>query len=244
MVRAVVQLHLASAAQHLGRDHLAAPLGRIDHAALPGRDLLQLGIGLMLILQAAHQTAAHAGNLRRVERQVLVLRHVDGHRVEIVQIRAAAQLAPAGAQPADHLGLVAHADLAQFNARAEHAGKVLDQLAEVHAPVRGKVKQHFTHVKRAFRGHKVHFQTALLDLALAHDKRLVRTPLVALDRFAVRIGRDAHHAPERLHHRLLGNLGVSLHTAAVLQPARGIHDNIRPRSYLDALRVEIIHFSV
>ena len=162
--------------------------------------------------------------------------------MEVVQIRAAAQLAPAGAQSADHLGFIAHADLAQLDARAEDAREVLDQLAEVHAAVRGEVKQHFVHVKGAFRGHEVHFQPALLDLALAHDERLIRALFVALERFPVRVGRDAHHAPERLHDRLLGHLGVALHAAAVFQPARSLYDHARAHRHLYVLRVKIIHF--
>ena len=55
--------------------------------------------------------------------------------MEIIEIRAAAQLAAAAAQTADHLRLIAHADLAQLNAGTEHARKVLNQFAEVHAAV-------------------------------------------------------------------------------------------------------------
>ena len=43
-------------------------------------------------------------------------------------------------QAAEHLRLVAHADLAQFYAHFEDAGQILDQFAEVHAAIGGKVK--------------------------------------------------------------------------------------------------------
>ena len=243
MFRAVVQLHLAGAAQHLGRDDFAAPLGRIDDAALLRRDLLQLGIGFILIFQAAHQAAAHARNFRRVERQILILRHIDRNRMEVLQIRAAAQLTPASAQTADHLRFVAHADLPQLDARAEHAGQILDQLAEVHATVGGEVKQHFVHVERAFRRDQIHFQPALFDLALADDERFVRALFVTRQRLFIRVGCHAHHALERLDDRLVGHLRVALHALTVFQPARRFHDHILARGHRRVLRVKIIHFS-
>ena len=244
VLRTVVQLYLAGAAQHLGGNYLAAAFRRIDHAALTRRDLLQLGVGLMLILETAHQTAAHTGNLRRIERQVLILCHIDGDRMEIIEIRAAAQLAAAAAQTADHLCLIAHADLAQLNTGAEHARKVLNQLAEVHTTVCGEVKQQLVHVKGAFRGDKVHFQTAVLDLLLADDKRLVGTLFVALERFHIGLGCHTDHALERLHDLLIGHIGVALHAVAVFHAAGRLDDHTRTGCDFQTLRVEIIHFSV
>ena len=198
----------------------------------------------MLVFQAAHQTAAYTGDLRRIERKVLVLGHVDGDRVKVVEVGRAAQLSAAAAEAADHLRLVAHADLAQLDTGAEHAGKILDQLAEVYAAVRGEVEQQLVHVERAFRGHKVHFELSVLNFALADEKRLVRALAVALERFHVRLSRDADHALERLHDRLLGDLGVALHALAVFQSARGFDDNARSGGDFGVLRVKIVHFSV
>ena len=53
----------------------------------------------------------------------------------------AAELAAAGADAADHLGLVAHADLAQLDAGVELGGEIADQLAEVDARLRGEVEE-------------------------------------------------------------------------------------------------------
>ena len=240
----VVELHLAGAAQHLRGNHLAAAFRRINDAALTRRDLLQFGIRLVLIFQAAHQTAAHTGDLRRIERQVLILRHVDGNRMEILEVRTAAQFTAAAAQTANHLRLIAHADLAQLNAGAEHACEVLDQLAEVHTAVCGEVKQQFVHVKGAFRGDKVHFQTAILDLLLADDKRLIGALFIALERFHVGFGCHTNHALERLHDLLIGHIGVALHTVAVFNTAGRLNNYTRAGCNFQTLRVEIIHFSV
>src|SRR5205823_6245174 len=68
-----------------------------------------LGIG-QLVAQAAFQTAAQARQLRRVEAQVLLLGHLDRHRLERLQERGAAQRPAAGAVASVHLGLVADPD--------------------------------------------------------------------------------------------------------------------------------------
>lgn len=83
VLRTVVQLHLAGAAQHLRGNDLSSPLRRIHHAALLGRDLLQLGIGFVLIFETAHQPPAGAGYFGRVKRQVLILGHIDRNRMEV-----------------------------------------------------------------------------------------------------------------------------------------------------------------
>ena len=164
--------------------------------------------------------------------------------MEIVKISRAAQLTAAAAEAADHLRLVAHANLAQLDTGAEHAGKILDQLAEVYAAVRGEVEQQLVHVERAFRGHKVHFELSVLDFALADEKRLVRALAVALERLHVRLSRHADHTLERLHDRLLVHLGVALHALAVFQTARGLDDYAGTGGDFGILRVKIIHFSV
>lgn len=81
-------------------------------------------------------------------------------------------------------------------------------------------------------------------MLLADEKRLVGTLAVAFERFHVGLGRHADHALERLHDRLLGDLGVALHALAVFQSARGFDDNARSGGNFGVLRVKIVHFSV
>ena len=78
----------------------------------------------------------------------------------------------ADAQAADHLGLVADADLPQLDAGAEHAGQVLDQLAEVHAAIGGEEKQDLAAVKATLHPHQLHLQLVLLDLLFADVEAL------------------------------------------------------------------------
>src|SRR5262249_48964641 len=72
-----------------------------------------------LVAQAAFQAAAESRQLRRIQAQVLLLRHLVRDRLEGLQERRAAQRTPAGAVAADHLGFVADADLAHLDPRAE-----------------------------------------------------------------------------------------------------------------------------
>lgn len=59
-----------------------------------------------------------------------------GHK--IVQKLRAAERTAADAEAAEHFGLVAHADLTQLDAGAEHAREVAHELAKVHAPLGGE----------------------------------------------------------------------------------------------------------
>src|SRR4030042_898915 len=53
---------------------------------------LPAGVRIVLVDQAAHQPPADPGELRRVERQLLVLRHLDRDRLEVAQEGRAAEL--------------------------------------------------------------------------------------------------------------------------------------------------------
>src|SRR5437867_5240809 len=108
-------------------------LDRLDRRPDRGQTLLELDVGLVLVAQAALEPPAHAGELRGVQRQALLLRHLDRHGLELLQPRGAAQLAPAGADAAGHLGLVARADLLHLDARAQELGELPSEVAEVDA---------------------------------------------------------------------------------------------------------------
>jgi len=92
----------------------------------------------VLVDQAAHQPPADPGELRRVERQLLVFRHLDRDRLEVAQEGRAAQLLAARADAANRARLVAHPDLAHLDARAEFVRQVLDKIPEVDPAVRVK----------------------------------------------------------------------------------------------------------
>src|SRR5205085_3369822 len=89
----------------------AAPAGtaaaRIVAAALAAASAVHDAFGVrQLVAETALQPAAQAGELRRIQTEVLLLRHLDRDRFERGQERGAAQRPAAGAVPANHLGLV------------------------------------------------------------------------------------------------------------------------------------------
>ena len=63
---------------------------------------IQIFIGVLLMLQAAHQTSAHTGDLRGVQGQTLLLRHLDGYRYKVRQIGMTAELSAADPDTAAH----------------------------------------------------------------------------------------------------------------------------------------------
>ena len=91
-----------------------------DILAHLGQLLERLGIVVLLVFEAAHEPSAEAGDLRGIEGKVLLLGHLDGHGLEIAQEGAAADGPTAGAEAAEHLRLVAHADLTKLYAHLEH----------------------------------------------------------------------------------------------------------------------------
>src|SRR5581483_10524314 len=145
-----------------------------------------------LVAQAALEPSAQTRQLRRVQAQVLLLRHLDRHRLERVQEGRAAQRAAAGAVPADHLRFVADADLAHLDARAEFARELAHQLAEVDARVGGEVEDQLRAVEGVLDARQLHREAALADLHVRDPKRLAFAPLVPLARDDVLARREAH----------------------------------------------------
>ena len=103
-------------------DQPALALVGLDGRAERRQVGLELLVERVLVLQAAHQPAAGAGDLERVERQVLVLGHPDRDRLEVLEERGAAQVAAARPDAALDAGLVARADLAQLDPRRQRCG--------------------------------------------------------------------------------------------------------------------------
>src|SRR4029079_7704275 len=64
-------------ARHVVTDDPAVAVGRLDGAPDLRGARLELLVERVLVLETAQQPAACAGDLQRVDRQVLVLRHPD-----------------------------------------------------------------------------------------------------------------------------------------------------------------------
>ena len=116
-----------------------SPSGVVTRSPIGRGGRLELLVQRVLVLEAAHQPAARAGDAHRVERQVLVLGHPDGDRLEVGQERGAAQVPPAGADAALHPGRVAGGELAQLDPAVQGRAQVADQGPEVDPVRRGEV---------------------------------------------------------------------------------------------------------
>ena len=231
-------------AQEIDLDDRPASVGRVDKGFHLRRGLDEVLIGLLLVFQAAHEPAARAGDLRRIQAEVLRLGHFDGNRLEIIEEFLAAEGPAAYAESADHLGLVAHADLPQLNARAEDGGQILDQLAEIDASVRREEKQKLAAVKGAFRRDKLHFQPVRGDLLLADLKGLLFLFLVLCVRALVLLRRYAQHPAQRQHQLTRLDRVVAGSADAEFVSARRVDDDVRTGLQRQSGRVKIIGFCV
>ena len=129
--RPIGERHPDPPAQHVQILDPPGPVGRLHALAQAGQGFARLDVLRLLVDQAALQPPALPRDPRRVQRQVLVLGHADGDRRELGQEGRAAQLPPARADAAHHLGLVAHPHLAQLDAVVQARRQVAHQLAEV-----------------------------------------------------------------------------------------------------------------
>ena len=197
----------------------------------------------MLVLEAAHQAAAGTRNLSRVERQILFLCHIDGHRLKVAQIGRAAQFTTTDAQTTDHLGLIAYANLAQLDAGAEDGSQILDQTAEVYTAICREVEQDLVEIEGALDSDQTHVQLVFLDLAPCNLVGFLGLTLVFAGDFQIAFGRDADDFLERRDDFAFGHLSVAHGALAALDTACGLHDDALSALDRDAAGVKIVYFA-
>ncbi|MBO5485652.1 MAG: hypothetical protein J5988_01800, partial [Eubacterium sp.] len=115
----VIQTDFYFFAQQIDSGHVAGAVGGVDKGVVLGHALDGVLIGVLFILETAHQSAAGAGDFGGVEAQVLGLCHFNGHGDELVQKLATAERTAANTDTAQHFCLVPDAHLAKLNAGAE-----------------------------------------------------------------------------------------------------------------------------
>ena len=228
------EIDRADVAGTVGREHERVVLGHTARGVL---------VGLLLVLEAAHKTAAGAGNFGGVEAQILRLRHLDGHGHEIVEEARAAEGTAADAETAEHLCLVAHADLTQLDARTENAREVAHQLAEVHAALGGEEKDDLAAVEVALHAHELHVEPVVGDLLLAGLERIPLAAAVIFHRASVVLRRHADERSQRLDDGFVRDLVVARQAQGVLRALRGLHDHVLTALHGDAVGVKIIFFA-
>ena len=242
-LRGGVQPHLHRLPQQVHRGHGARPVGGLHKGLGLGGGLYQILIGLLLVLQAAHEPPAGAGDLGGVQGQVLGLGHLDGHGLELVQEGGAAEGLAADAQAAQHLGLVPHADLAQLDAGVDGAGQVLHQGPEVHPALGGEEEEDLVPLKAPLRVHQLHLQAVLQDLLLADLQGLGLLLLVLLPGELVLRGGPAEHRAQGGGELHLVDGGVPLDALAELSAPGGLYNDPLTGLKLGPIGVEIVMLS-
>src|SRR5688572_21643231 len=97
-----------------------AAAGRIAAASFVATAATLHALGVrQLVPETALQAPTQPGEPRRVQAEILLLGHLDRHRLERVQPRRAAQRTAAGPVSAQHLRFVARADLPHLDARVK-----------------------------------------------------------------------------------------------------------------------------
>ena len=144
------------------------------------------------------------------ETEVLLLGHLDRDRLERVEKGRAAQRAPAGAVAAEHLGLVAHADLTHLDAGAELRRQLANQLAEIDSALGSEIEHQPRPVERLLDPRQLHRQPALPHLHQRDAMRLTLALLLRPARDDVLVRGQADRAVRRIsrHHTPSGYLRI------------------------------------
>ena len=153
-------------AEHVGADDPQRPPARLIALAEARAVPVEGVVALLLVGEAAEETAADAGHLGGIEEEILLLGHAYGDGSELPQVPAAAADHAAVAHGADHLGFVAHADLPELDAHAVLVHKILDEFAEVDAGGRRKVEDELAAVEEDFHVHELHVEMPAVHAVL------------------------------------------------------------------------------
>ena len=211
--------------------------------ALARHALIKIRIRIRLIFQAAHQPSAGSGNLRRIKRQVLLLRHLDGNRRELRKIRVAAERASADPHAAQDFRLVPDSDLTKLDPCLKNAGQIFYQLAKIDPSVRRKVKEHLAVVKCIFRPDELHVQLALRDFFLADAIGFLLLPEVFIFPGSVIFIGHAHNTLQRLRNLFILNLHRAHDDGSVFNAPRRFHDDVVVIMDIEAPRIKIIYLA-
>ena len=192
----------------------------------------------MLILQAAHQPSAGTRDPQRVDRQVLVLGHPHGDRLEVLEECGAAQVTPARPDPALQPGLIPGADLPQLDPAPQPGRQIADERAEVDPSRRTEVHREDVRRIQVVHADDLHRQAVLADQPPGRRLGLGPPGLVGPIPCQVLIvgqpGADRHARyvlvhPLRCPHAL-GHFGSAV----------GGHENVRPHGRHARPRVHVV----
>ena len=107
--------------EDIDRDHLLRTDRCPQRLALLGKPLAGGDVEIVLVLEAAEQPATAAGNLGRVEREMLILGQPEVDRGELLEPGGAAVLPAAAPDARQAGGFVPDSDLAELDSGARTA---------------------------------------------------------------------------------------------------------------------------
>src|SRR5712692_10787465 len=154
---------------------------------------LHLLVGLELVNEAALEPAADPGELRLIQRKVLLLGHPYRDVRKLVEPRGTAKLAAARAHAGHHLGLIPCAYPPELDARTEVRGKRGVQLAQVGTLVAREEEDEARAVELPVRPEDLDRQIARTDHLGGGSRRVLLHTLVLVHREeigAVRLSND------------------------------------------------------
>jgi hypothetical protein len=143
--------------------------------------------------QATLQSTAHPRQLRRVQAQVLLLRHLDRDGLEGLKERGAAERPAARPVPTEHPRFISHTDLAHLDTHSEMRGEVADELTEIHASFCRVIKDEAGAVEHLFDPRQLHRQPPLPDFHEADAVGLLLTVLMFQPGHNIVAGGAANH---------------------------------------------------
>ena len=244
LVVPVLEHNLGLLAENIKFYHLSGPAvrgaGLLAHL---GHLRVQVFVSVFLILKAAHQSSAGSGDLGRIERKILFLCHLDRNRREVAQVGGAAEFSAADPHTAQHLRLIAYADLPQLDPHAEYRSQVFHQIPEIDSPVRGKIKKDLASVKGILRIHQLHVKVMLSHLFPADVQSLFFFCPVFLNLLRIFLRRDPDHLAQRLRHHIVRDISDSSGHRAVFRSAGSLHDDMIAHDRLQITRIKIVDLS-
>src|SRR5579883_468658 len=197
--------------------HLLTAARRDQGASFLREALPTLHIELVLVAETAHESPARAGDLGRVEREMLVLGYPEVDRAELGQPGGRAVLSTAAAHTVQSLRLIAGADLLELDASAEERREVADEVPEVDPLVGGEIERELLSVPLPLGVGQLHHEPVGLDPLdrLASRGLVLRTELAGLAHLTGR------REPERLARRRLRAAAVGAPGGSALRDFAG-----------------------
>ena len=234
--------HLHPLTEQIQLDDCATAVGGVHKGLQLGAGADQILIGILLVLQTAHESAAGAGDLGGVQAEILGLGHLDGYGLEIVQKAGAAEGSAADAQTTHHLGLITNTDLAQLDTGVEHAGQLFHQFTEVHPLIGSEEKQDLAAVKGVLGGDQLHVQLVLLNLFHAQIEGPLFLAAVLLHHFFVMGGGQTQNIAQGRHHILGGNGVIAAGADAKFRTPGGVDDHMVTLFAGKTVGIKVVYF--